>query len=67
MWVGSSTHYPNPTVTPGTVTSASVTYNELSGIRYLKTATFTVPGQAGNMFNPSLPNKQCSMEIYLLD
>ena len=52
MWVGSSTHYPNPTVTPGTVTSASVTYNELSGIRYLKTATFTVPGQAGNMFNP---------------
>jgi hypothetical protein len=52
MWVGSSTHYPNPTVTPGTVTSASVTYNELSGIKYLKTATFTVPGQAGNMFNP---------------
>ena len=52
MWVGSSTHYPNPTVTPGTVTSGSVTYNFLSGIRYLKTATFTVPGQAGNMFNP---------------
>tara|TARA_R110000772_G_scaffold78752_1_gene168843 strand:- start:974 stop:4315 length:3342 start_codon:yes stop_codon:yes gene_type:complete len=52
MWVGSSTHYPNQTVTPGTVTSGSVTYNFLSGIQYLKTATFTIPGTADNMFNP---------------
>jgi hypothetical protein len=53
FWVGTTAqNYPNQTVTPGTVTSASVTYNELSGIKYLKTATFTIPMTADNMFNP---------------
>ena len=52
FWVGNTTHYPNPSVTPGTVTSASVVFNYLSGIEYLKEATFTIPGVANNMFNP---------------
>ena len=53
FWVGTTAqNYPNQTVTPGTVTSASVTYNFLSGIQYLKTATFTIPMTADNMFNP---------------
>jgi len=53
FWVGTTAqNYPNQTITPGTVTSASVTYNFLSGIQYLKTATFTIPMTADNMFNP---------------
>ena len=52
FWVGSIAYYPDQTITVGAISSTSITLNYLSGISYLKTATFTVPGQAFNMFSP---------------
>lgn len=44
--------YANPSVTTGTITSGSVTYNDLSGVKYLKTATFNIPSTGSDLFNP---------------
>lgn len=44
--------YADPSVTTGTITSGSVTYNDLSGVKYLKTATFNIPSTGSNLFNP---------------
>ena len=53
-WVGdvASGHYPNQTVTPGTVVTTNDTFKYLSGMTYLKTATFTIPLTAEDMFSP---------------
>ena len=55
-----STFNPTPTVSPGSIagnasgqiTSGSVTYRYMSGVPYLKTADFTIPMTAENMFLP---------------
>ncbi len=55
-----STFNPTPTVSPasiagnasGQITSGSVTYRYMSGVEYLKTATFNIPMTAENMFLP---------------
>ena len=55
-----STFNPTPTVSPGSIagnasgqiTSGSVTYRFMSGVPYLKTADFTIPMTAENMFLP---------------
>tara|TARA_R110001592_G_scaffold254832_1_gene518318 strand:- start:657 stop:1688 length:1032 start_codon:yes stop_codon:yes gene_type:complete len=52
FYLGSGTDYPNPSITNGTITSGSVTYNELSGVKYLKTATFNIPATGSDLFNP---------------
>lgn len=44
--------YADPSVTTGTITSGSVTYNDLSGVKYLKTATFNIPSTGSDLFNP---------------
>ena len=44
--------YADPSVTTGTITSGSATYNDLSGIKYLKTATFNIPSTGSDLFNP---------------
>ena len=53
-WVGdvASGHYPDQTVTPGTVTTSGEEFNYLSGMTYLKAAIFTIPLTAENMFSP---------------
>jgi hypothetical protein len=44
--------YADPSVTTGTITSGSATYNDLSGVKYLKTATFNIPTTGSDLFNP---------------
>lgn len=53
LWyVGGLTDYPNQTVTATTPTTSSTTFNFLSGVPYLKTATFTLGITGSNLFNP---------------
>ncbi len=52
FFLGGGPDYPDPSISVGTITSGSVTYNALSGIEYLKTATFNIPATGNNLFNP---------------
>ena len=52
FYLGSGADYPDPSVSVGTIISGSTTYNDLSGIKYLKTADFTIPSTGSNLFNP---------------
>ena len=53
LWyVGGASDYPNQTVTAATPVTSSTTFNYLSGIPYLKTATFTLGVTGSNLFNP---------------
>ncbi len=52
FYLGSGADYPDPSVTVGTIESGSSTYNDLSGIKYLKTSDFTIPSTGSNLFNP---------------
>jgi hypothetical protein len=61
MWyVGASGDYPNQTVTAATPVTSSTTFNYLSGIPYLKTATFTLGITGSNLFNPVYNQNQIS-------
>jgi hypothetical protein len=61
MWyVGTSGDYPNQTVTAATPVTSSTTFNYLSGIPYLKTATFTLGITGSNLFNPVYNQNQIS-------
>jgi hypothetical protein len=55
-----STNYPNQTVTTATPTTSSTTLNYLSGVSYLKTATFTLEVTGSNLFNPVYNQNQIS-------
>ena len=52
FYLGSGTDYPDPSIALGTITSGSASYNDLSGIKYLKTANFIIPSTGSNLFNP---------------
>ena len=52
FYVGNTTHYPNQSVNIDSVSTANATYNYLSGVRYLKTATFTINITGTNLYNP---------------
>ena len=52
FYLGSGVDYPDPSVAVGTIESGSATYNDLSGIKYLKTADFTIPSTGSDLFNP---------------
>ena len=53
LWyVGGAGDFPNQTVTAATPVTSSTTFNYLSGIPYLKTATFTLGVTGSNLFNP---------------
>ena len=52
FYLGSGADYPDPSIALGTITSGSTSYNDLSGIKYLKTANFTIPTTGNNLFNP---------------
>ena len=52
FFLGGGPDYPDPSISVGTITSGSVTYNDLSGKQYIKTATFSIPATGSNLFNP---------------
>jgi hypothetical protein len=61
LWyVGGLTDFPNQTVTAATPVTSSTTFNYLSGIPYLKTATFTLGVTGSNLFNPVYNQNQIS-------
>jgi hypothetical protein len=61
LWyVGGVSDYPNQTVTAATPVTSSTTFNYLSGIPYLKTATFTLGVTGSNLFNPVYNQNQIS-------
>jgi hypothetical protein len=61
LWyVGEASDYPNQTVAAATPVTSSTTFNFLSGIPYLKTATFTLGITGSNLFNPVYNQNQIS-------
>jgi hypothetical protein len=61
LWyVGGAGNFPNQTVTAATPVTSSTTFNYLSGIPYLKTATFTLGVTGSNLFNPVYNQNQIS-------
>ena len=52
FFLGGGPDYPDPSVSVGTIVSSSATYNDLSGVKYLKTADFTIPSTGSDLFNP---------------
>jgi len=52
FFLGGGPDYPDPSVSVGAVASGSATYNDLSGVKYLKTADFTIPSTGSDLFNP---------------
>ena len=61
LWyVGGTSDYPNQTVTAETPVTSSTTFNYLSGIPYLRTATFTLGVTGSNLFNPVYNQNQIS-------
>lgn len=61
MWyVGGASDYPNQTVTAATPITSSTVFNFLSGISYLRTATFTLGITGSNLFNPVYNQNQIS-------
>ena len=52
FFLGGGPDYPDPSVSVGAIASGSATYNDLSGVKYLKTADFTIPSTGSDLFNP---------------
>jgi hypothetical protein len=61
LWyVGGAGDFPTQAVTADTPITSSTTFNYLSGIPYLKTATFTLGITGSNLFNPVYNQNQVS-------
>lgn len=67
FFLGGGPDYPDPSVSVGAVVSSSATYNELSGIKYLKTADFTIPSTGSDLFNPVYNVNQFSFSSTYFD
>jgi hypothetical protein len=52
LWYVGSSDFPAQSVTADTPITSSTTFNYLSGISYLRTATFTLGITGSNLFNP---------------
>ena len=51
-YIGSEVNFPDHTVTVPVVTTSSVSYNYLSGVSYLRQATFNINYTGSNLYNP---------------
>jgi hypothetical protein len=61
LWyVGGAGDFPTQAVTADTPITSSTTFNYLSGVPYLKTATFTLGITGSNLFNPVYNQNQVS-------